>query len=384
MVSRKDGDLIFLTDNPVLLNNIIPSPTIFCIQRKAEKKVVTEDDLVEANIMSFGDDIGKTTNYITAMYDVQSKFEPGSVEYESLAYRIRCGQLFQQNCIDRAKGVVCKPMPRYWHDAYSASRLPDNPTEEDVERRDLNLRIVAELKPYFMRYIYEEVKRQHNSYVKNTEVKAMTIYGKGINELLDTDRDSLTEDEAKFIAYYKKRMPLNMNNCVMNRICRMVETEFDNKPIATKESDSYDYAILRGNTVVLPYQKSSIKKLYKRHLNLVKDFMAARHKKFKLALNNDWYFNAMFNIRRLFVDDCLSVCSNLSQTCDALLDICYKGNGSKQLVWDMYSKEIVSNLLKKNDYTLSFPSPDPDGDIIYCGNTFSMTTIRSKQWEKSY
>lgn len=60
---------------------------------------VTEDKLVEANIASFGDDIGKTTNYITSMYDVRAMYEPGSDEYETLTYRIRAGQLYQQNAI---------------------------------------------------------------------------------------------------------------------------------------------------------------------------------------------------------------------------------------------------------------------------------------------
>lgn len=95
----KDGDLIFLTDNSILVENIRPTPAIFCVQRKAQKTDITEEKLVEANIASFGDDIGKTTNYITSMYDVQAQFEPGSPEYETLAYRIRCGQLYQQNAI---------------------------------------------------------------------------------------------------------------------------------------------------------------------------------------------------------------------------------------------------------------------------------------------
>ena len=96
----KDGDLVFLTDNPVLVNNIRPTRTIFCVQRKGQKVEVTEELLVKANLASFGDDIGKTTNYITSMYDVQAQYEPGSVEYETLAYRIQSGQLFQQNCIN--------------------------------------------------------------------------------------------------------------------------------------------------------------------------------------------------------------------------------------------------------------------------------------------
>lgn len=74
-------------------------PAIMCVQRKAPKKVVTEEDLIQSNIDSFGDDIGKTTNWITSMFEVQAGFDRGSEEYRELAYRIRCGQLLQQNAI---------------------------------------------------------------------------------------------------------------------------------------------------------------------------------------------------------------------------------------------------------------------------------------------
>jgi hypothetical protein len=67
------------------------------LQRKAAKIIPTEDDFIRSNIESFGNDIGQTTNYITSMFEVRSHYPKGSVEYETLSYRIRCGQLYQQN-----------------------------------------------------------------------------------------------------------------------------------------------------------------------------------------------------------------------------------------------------------------------------------------------
>ena len=96
----KDGDLLMITDNKVLVDNLERMPAIMCIQRKAQKKIVTEDDAVAANIASFGDDIGKTTNWITSMFEVRSHFDKDSEEYKTLDYRIKCGQLFQQNAMD--------------------------------------------------------------------------------------------------------------------------------------------------------------------------------------------------------------------------------------------------------------------------------------------
>lgn len=93
----KDGDLVMLTDNDVLVRKLKELPALMCIQRKAEKKIVNEDDLIRSNINSFGDDIGKTTNWITSMFEVQAKYDKDSQEYKELEYRIMCGQLFQQN-----------------------------------------------------------------------------------------------------------------------------------------------------------------------------------------------------------------------------------------------------------------------------------------------
>lgn len=93
----KDGDLVMTTDNPVLVENIRGEPTIMCVQRNAKKTVVTEEMLIQSNMDSFGDEIGKTTNRITTMFDVMSQFLPDSKEYQMLDYRIKCGQLYQQN-----------------------------------------------------------------------------------------------------------------------------------------------------------------------------------------------------------------------------------------------------------------------------------------------
>ena len=140
-----DGDLVMLSDNRILVEKLEPLPALMCAQRKAAKTIPTEDDFVRSNIESFGNDIGQTTNYITSMFEVRSHYPKGSVEYDTLSYRIRCGQLYQQNAIDKAKGIICKPMPRTWHDRHAANKI------EDDELRDFYRSIVADKKPYFMR-----------------------------------------------------------------------------------------------------------------------------------------------------------------------------------------------------------------------------------------
>ena len=93
----KDGDLIFITDNPILVECLDEQPALMCAQRKAKKIVPTEHSIIASNIMSFGDEIGKITNRITSMFEAQANFEPDSPEWKILEYRIRCSQLYQQN-----------------------------------------------------------------------------------------------------------------------------------------------------------------------------------------------------------------------------------------------------------------------------------------------
>lgn len=96
----KDGDCVINTSFPLLVNNTIELPAIVCVQRKAPKCIPTEDDIMQSNINSFGNAVGEVTNKITSMFEVQARYDKNSREYRMLDYRIKCGQLYQQNSID--------------------------------------------------------------------------------------------------------------------------------------------------------------------------------------------------------------------------------------------------------------------------------------------
>lgn len=94
------GDTNMCTDNPVILRCFENQPTIICAQRKADKIIPTEADIVSANKLAFNDEIGIVTNHATAMIERRAGYKPGSKEYETLDYRAKCGMVFQQNTID--------------------------------------------------------------------------------------------------------------------------------------------------------------------------------------------------------------------------------------------------------------------------------------------
>lgn len=96
-----DGDLLFTTNNSVLLRTHKNLPALNCIQYKAAKKVVTEEDVITANKLGFGSKIGQITNRITCMTSLMANYSEEDEEYKILKYRTQCGQAQQQAEIDQ-------------------------------------------------------------------------------------------------------------------------------------------------------------------------------------------------------------------------------------------------------------------------------------------
>ena len=366
----KDGDLVMLTDNDVLVRNLRELPALMCVQRNAKKKIVTEADFIQANIDSFGDDIGKTTNWITSMFDVRAQFKKGSEEYEVLDYRIKCGQLFQQNAIDKAKGIIAKPMPREWHDRHSVNTI-----DEPVKRRFYQ-KIVADKKPYFMRIIYPALMKQYNTYIKNTNKNAMREFQMTVDELLELPPTELSDRQKDFLRYYESRMPVGNHDCVMNRICRRFEQEFDGYLGRHSAETEFDYTVMKSGVAYTRSQYNAILKLYENYNHRLRSYAV-----FANYERVDEYdtFSKMMEMRTEFEQECSKICSNRFALCDIVLDICYRKSSTKRFAWEMCGNEIICNLLNKHEGLISYPTIDPAGEIVFCGNRF---TLRQKRLEE--
>lgn len=369
----KDGDLVMLTDNEVLVGHLQVLPALMCVQRKAQKRIVTESDFIQANIDSFGDDIGKTTNWITSMFDVQARFSKDSPQYKELDYRIKCGQLFQQNAIDKAKGIIAKPMPREWHDRRSVNQI------EDPDRRRFYQEIVADKKPYFMRIIYPALMKQYNTYIKNTNKNALREFQMTVDELLSIPEERQTERQSDFLRYYRKRMPVGMNDCVMNKICRRFEREFDGYLGRHNSATEFDYTIMKSGAEYTRSQYNAILKLYEDYNKRLRSYVV-----FTNYERVDEYdtFSRMSEMRSEFEQECAKVCPSREALCDIVLDICYTKSSTKRFAWEMCGDEIIKNLLRRNDGEISYPTINPNGEIEYGGERFSLQKVRLEEFDE--
>lgn len=362
-----DGDSVMLTDNAVLIDKHKSQPALMCTQRKAEKRISTESDFIKSNIDSFGNDIGQTTNWITSMFEVQSRFESDSKEYQTLDYRIQCGQLYQQNAIDKAKGIICKPMPRLWRDRHTVNKL------EDGDKKNSYRRIVADKKPYFMKYIYPELMQQYNTYIKNTNRNALREFQLTVDELIALPSDELTHRQQDFIQYYNYRMPVGVGDCVMNKICRRFENEFDRYVSRHHTASGFDYSFMKNETEYSPAQFYAIKGLYEDYNKRLQNYaIFAQYER----LNKDITSLEINQMTIAFREECTKVCPNADMLCNIVLDLCYKRGASKKFAWSMCGDTIIRNLLKHNDNYISYPTLCDDGNLNYCGNTYTTKTKR--------
>ena len=365
--SDKDGDMFFTTDNKIIVEHTLNSTTIECMQRKAEKIIPTEKDMVQANKLAFGDEIGTTTNRITSMIERQALFDKDSEEYKVLDYRIKCGQHFQQNSIDKAKGIIAKPMPKYWYDKSSCNKLPSD-TDEQKHFKELCLRIVAENKPYFMKYVYPDLMAKYNKYLKDTNSKCIREFKMSMIDLMNKPNKTIPEKD--FIEYYKKLMPVGDNPCTINRIAWLFENTFKSYISDFSKTREFDYSILKSGVEYSKNDYQKIAKLKAEYDDSVKYYQQLANKQ---RLDKDEVLVNRNMMLMKFKSKCEEICPNEKELCDIIVDLCYSSSKSKQFAWDICGEVIIDNLLDKNERMINYPVlVRSDGDFEFGGEQFIM------------
>ena len=327
-----DSDLNFSTNNPVLKRRYRYLPAIECIQRNTEKIVVTESAVKKTNKDGMGNQVGTITNYVTSMMEVQSHFEKNSEEYKELEYRIECGQLFQQNELDRIKGIVATPMPAYWYNLGACG--------DDKRLQSL----CAYRKPYFMIYVYDETKKQYKQYVKESNAKCYAIYKCSIQEL--SEKENLTDEQKEFLFWYERKMPVGIGNCSMNKICRYVESQLDGYKSQLHKNSTFDYNKLKVKRRCTEEHRQALKELEQYYCECISEYKKKRM----------FYDKMLANENRKYL--CHSVCKKAAEICpnddermNIILDMTYGYKGNRQFCWDCIGKLIIKRLeeLKETD-----------------------------------
>lgn len=269
-------------------------------------------------------------------------------------------------------------MPRYWHDRKYLNKI------EDEDFRTSNKEIVAARKPYFMIYIYPALKKQYTDYIKATNKNALREFQMTVDELRSIPADELTDRQAEFLTYYEYRMPVGMNDCVMNIICKKIESEFDSENIRDIRGGEFDYSILKCGAEYTNRQAQAIGKLYEDYNRKLKSYAVTMSSE---RTDKDETYSMIAELNREFEKACSVICSDANVLCDILLDLCYRKNSTKRFVWGVSAHEIINNLLDRSCGIISFPTQTSSGDehevFQFAGKNFILKTINLREGDGS-
>jgi len=261
-------------------------------------------------------------------------------------------------------------MPRDWHDRHAANKI------EDDDKREFYRSIVADKKPYFMRYIYPALMRQYNTYIKDTDRNALREFQMTVSEMLKMPYAHLSERQKEFLRYFDYRMPVGTGDCVMNKICRRFENEFDGYVGRSSSGSTFDYSIMKSDAEYTTHQYYDIKRLYENYNRRLASYTMYSKRE---RVDEGDIAQDLAILNEEFLKECNIACSNGQTLCNILLDICYSRSNTKRLVWRLCGSEIINNLLKIHNNLISFPAIDSEGSIVYCGERYRVETTRLEE-----
>lgn len=364
-----DSDSNFCTNNQILLDAFEYKTTLMCDQQSMPKKAPVESDYIESDINGFGDSIGSVTNKATNMISLRAQFALQSdyrAEYDKLTKRIETMMNFQQNAIDRIKGVVARPVPKEWLNS-RMFKIEEGDTEDIIREKQIDANIAAEIKPYFFIYRYSQLKTEMDKYMKAVKSNCKIRFGKSLDILYALDER--TDEEEAFIYHYEKYMPVSRAPGTMNRICWKIEDEFQSSDVLLDVK--FDPSILKSDAEYTQEEYDAVKQLYDEYNKNMQLFLKQKKQN---ELGDDEVGYDIVCLKDVFANECNKVCPNMAVLANIVVDLCYTSSKNKTFAWDVAGEQIFNNVLKNNNYTIKYPTKDENGDIDFCGNKFSLYT----------
>lgn len=362
-----DGDLLFTTDNEVLMRRQKNLPALRCIQHNAKKEIISEENLIQSNLNGFGSQIGQITNRCTSMTSLMANYDEDSEEYKVLKYRTQCMQAVQQAEIDKAKGIKTYPMQKSWYILKECQ-----PKEEYSDERNKKMAfytsICADKKPYFFGYNYPSLMKEYRETANRAMTNARQKFRMELQDMIVAYErgDSVSYEHREFVERFLRSLKLDSSKSTCNMICWAIEEAFDGKNNFCPEKIDL-YALLRREEQYSPFILDKIVKACKKS---EKKYAIKCTIEFLLNKNEFDDDNEYCNVDYEMTDTLSGICSDEEMLCDLLLDYCYKHNGNKEILWNTCGEVLIKRLQKQSQ--LCYPAKNKNGEFEVQGRQYSM------------
>lgn len=326
-------------------------------------------DLYKVDLLAFNTKIGYITNLGTTFYEMQSKYDIGSREFEELNRRLKLCCIEQNRQIDSAKGLKVKPFPKHWTEY---KKITDDMSEEEKAAHEFNNSLVIEKRPYFMRYLYPKYNAEYKAHVADFDRYCLTKYD---CKFKDLSEDFKQTDEYKGLKeYYDRKNPLLETYGTMNRICYYMEDAIKHiKRTRIKADKDELYEILSSGKGIDSTKLGAMAKLYE-------EYVAFKRSKMLTSSEFSTYEQYYKYLRNKGLE---AISSDIGELADLAVELCYKNGKKKEFCWDIFGQGVVDNLIAKKlesgNPIVMVPQLDENGPIEYLGEKYSMQPVSLAQ-----
>ncbi|WEG18520.1 hypothetical protein PQ478_08560 [Alkalihalophilus pseudofirmus] len=373
-----DYDIIATTSDPTVIKGVYKDelPVVYEAP-KSEKKVLTDEDLYKADIFSFGSAIGAITNKSTSGYALLPTLNEDSAEFEVTMNRIKMCTKLQSAQIDKAKiGRAVKGIPKTWVNYH---KVKDEDTEEERKIKEFNNTILLDKHPYFFTYLYKGTRNKYKKHVDSYNITCKQKFGMTIDELKSLKRKSLEQKE--FLKLYYKLSPVIDSDCVMNNLCRYIESiDFNIRSNNATIDDERLHELLMSSVDVDSgsRQYRQVVKAYSDHKKSVNEAVALSSSEVNQVNGFDEHEKLSVDEKvESFKADIYKLKVSTEDAINILVHYFYikQPKSNKDLLWRAYGEEIYQNVKNNSKKTVLLPYPDPDGDIDYLGEKYKLKEV---------
>lgn len=305
--------------------------------------------------------IGFLTNVSSAFYSLLYEFDKESKEYRAISDRLKYGRVAQGLEIDRGKGLIIDPFPEHF---VKWKKITEDMTDEEKEYWKFNNSIIANRRPYFMRWLYSHYNRRYLREIAVYDNISKTKWGISFDELKELEDKS--DEQVSLLERFTRKSYFINNNSVMNRVAKHVDERLKQmKRIKSSSSREFDFFALLSNSFVKP-EKRNLDKM---------QLLFKEYKSLKRSLRegySEFNDNDFSTIEQIYAHINKKAYHTISSEARELGDIavwlCYTvlGKNSKTFCWNIFGKEIVENIKnKKTENFVRVPMLNPFGSETY-------------------
>lgn len=380
--SDYDGDIVYTTDNPIILKCIKPNCNPITYAKSSAPPMKLKDvNITKADLQSFNCTVGRTTNYSTIFDSMICNFEEDSEEYKEILNRKKTLRRYIGDSIDAAKGIKTKKFPTSWKSYIKFDK--DNEQEEALNKKHFQNKLVAKKKPYFMIYIYESLKNDYSKYINSQRTLCFETFGVKLNDL--KARENKTEIEKDFLRKYYKNMPVTTYNCTMNKLCWHLDSiDRDIKLTKPKKQNrEYIESIINKNIEWCDDRYTKVEELFNKFSKekslAIKNTKMSNKSKDNAVDNmvqddaNELDLDSFYEkYRRLL----LEITTNESEFANYAFKISYSKNKNKDFVWCLAFDGLMRNLKTNFKEKVSVPVQcSKDEGVEYLGRYYKLKEI---------